>query len=54
MFDRPEKARRMKVVGFVALLFGVATAGCKQWKDRGNGQDVSEWVSNDVSLNREF
>ena len=54
MFGRPEKARRMKVVGLVVLLFGVATVGCEQLKDRGNGWDVGEWVSDDVSLNAKF
>ena len=54
MFDGPEKAQRMKVVGFVASLFGVATVGCEWWKDQGNGQDADKWVSNDVSLDTEF
>ena len=53
-FGGPEKAQRMKVVGLVALLFGVATVGCKWWKDRGNGRDVGEWVSDDVSLDAKF
>ena len=53
-FGGPEKARRMKVVGLIAPLIGVATTGCEQWKDRGNGQDVGEWVSDDVSLNAKF
>ena len=44
----------MKVVSFVALLFGVATAGCERWKDRGNGRDVGKRVSNDVSLDAKF
>ena len=44
----------MKVVGFVPSLLGVMTAGCKHWKDRGNGQEVGEWISNDVSLDAEF
>ena len=44
----------MKVVGFVTSLFGVATTGCERWKDRGNGRDVSERVSDDVSLNAKF
>ena len=44
----------MKVVGFVASLFGVATAGHERWKDRGNGRDVGEWVSDDVSLDAKF
>ena len=44
----------MKVVSFVASLFGVATAGHEQWKDQGNGQDVSEQISDDVSLNAKF
>ena len=54
MLDGPEKAWRMKVVGFVASLFGVVTTGCEQWKDWGNGQDVGKWVSDDVSLYVEF
>ena len=54
MFDGPEKARRMKVVGFVLSLLGVMTAGCEQWKDRGNGQDVGEQISNNVLLDAEF
>ena len=41
----------MKVVGLVASLFGVATAGCEWWKDRGNGRDVGKRISDDVSLN---
>ena len=53
MFDRPEKAWRMKVVSLVASLFSVATTGCKWWKDQGNGQDVGERVSDDVPLNAE-
>ena len=53
-FGGPEEARRMKVVGVVASLFGVATAGCEWWKDQGNGRDVGEWVSDDVSLNAKF
>ena len=44
----------MKVVGFVPSLLGVVTVGCEGWKDQGNGQDVSEWVSDDVSLNVKF
>ena len=44
----------MKVVGFVALLFSVATAGREWWNDRGNGQDVGERVSDDVSLDAKF
>ena len=44
----------MKVVSLVASLFGVATAGCKRWKDQGNGWDVGERVSDDVSLNVKF
>ena len=44
----------MKVVGFVASLFGVATVGCEWWKDWGNGRDVGERVSDDVSLNAKF
>ena len=54
MFGGPEKAWRMKVVGFVPSLLGVMTAGCEWWKDQGNGQDVGKWVSNDVSLNVKF
>ena len=54
MFDGPKKAQRMKVVGFVPSLLGVTTVGCKRWKDRGNGRDVGEWVSDDVSLNAKF
>ena len=44
----------MKVVSFVSSLLSVATVGCEQWKDRGNGQDVSKRVSDDVSLNAKF
>ena len=44
----------MKVVGFVTSLFGVATTGCERWKDRGNGRDVGERVSDDVSLDAKF
>ena len=44
----------MKVVGLVASLFGVATAGCEQKKDQGNGRDVGERISNDVSLDAKF
>ena len=44
----------MKVVGFVASLFGVATAGYERGKDQGNGWDVSKRVSDDVSLNAKF
>ena len=44
----------MKVVGFVAPLFGVTTVGCERGKDRGNGRDVSERVSDDVSLDAKF
>ena len=44
----------MKVVGLVASLFGVTTAGCERWNDRGNGQDVGERVSDDVSLDAKF
>ena len=44
----------MKVVSFVPSLLGVTTAGCKQWKDWGNGQDVSEGISDDVLLDAEF
>ena len=44
----------MEVVSLVASLFGVATMGCERWKDRGNGRDVGERVSDDVSLNVKF
>ena len=44
----------MKVVGFVPSLLGVMTAGCEQRKDLGNGRDVDERVSDDVSLNAKF
>ena len=44
----------MKAVGFVPSLLGVATVGCKRWKDRGNGWNVGERVSDDVSLNAKF
>ena len=44
----------MKVVGLVASLFGVATAGCERRKDRGYGRDVGERVSDDVSLDAKF
>ena len=44
----------MKVVGFVSSLLSVATAGCERWKDWGNGRDVGERVSDDVSLNAKF
>ena len=44
----------MKVVGFVPSLLGVTTVGCEWWKDRGDGRDVGERVSNDVSLNAKF
>ena len=44
----------MKVVGLVASLFSVVTVGCEWWKDQGNGRDVGEQVSDDVSLNAEF
>ena len=44
----------MKVVGFVLSLLGVTTMGCEGWKDWGNGWDVGEWVSNDVSLDAKF
>ena len=54
MFGGPEKTRRMKVVGFVPLLLGVMTVGCEQQKDQGNSQDVSERVSDDVSLDVKF
>ena len=32
----------MKVVRFVASLFGVATTECKWWKDWGNGRDADK------------
>ena len=54
VFNGPEKTRRMKVVSFVLSLLGVTTAGFKGWKDQGNGRDVGEWVSDDVSLNAKF
>ena len=44
----------MKATGFVLSLLGVTTTGCEWGKDRGNGQDVGKWVSNDVSLNAKF
>ena len=44
----------MKVVGLVASLLSVATAGCEWWKDPGNGRDIGEQVSDDVSLNAKF
>ena len=44
----------MKDVGFVPSLLGVMTAGCKRRKDQGNGQDVGERVSDDVSLDAKF
>ena len=44
----------MKVVGFVPSLLGVTTAGHKRRKDQGNGWDVGERVSDDVSLNAKF
>ena len=44
----------MKAVGFVSLLLGVMTVGCKWGKDQGNGWDVGEQVSDDVSLNAKF
>ena len=44
----------MKVVGFVLSLLGVTTAGCERQKDQGNGRDVGERVSDDVSLNVKF
>ena len=44
----------MKVVNFVPSLLGVMTTGCEWWKDRGNGWDVSEQVSDDVLLDAEF
>ena len=54
VFGGPEKAQRMKVVGFVTSLFSVATTGCEWGKEQGNGRDVSEWVSDDVLLNAKF
>ena len=54
MFNRPEKAWRMKVIGFVLLLLSVMTAGCEWWNDRGNGWDVGEEISDDVPLNAKF
>ena len=54
MFDWPKKARGMQVVCFVASLFGVASTRCEWWREWGNGQDVGEQVSSDVSLNPEF
>ena len=44
----------MKVVSFVPLLLGVTTTGCERWKDRGNGRDVGERVTDDVSLDAKF
>ena len=44
----------MKVVSFTPSLLSVTTVGCKQWKDQGNGRDVSKWISNDVLLDVEF
>ena len=44
----------MKVVGFVPSLLSVTTTGCERWKDQGNGQDVGEQVSDDVSLDAKF
>ena len=44
----------MKIVSFVASLFGVATAGYERRKDQGYGRDVGEWVSDDVSLDAKF
>ena len=44
----------MKVVSFVPSLLSVTTAGCERRKDWGDGRDVSEWVSDDVSLNAKF
>ena len=54
MFGGPEKTWRMKVVSFVPSLLSVMTVGCKRRKDRGNGRDVGERVSDDVSLNAKF
>ena len=44
----------MKIVSFVPSLLGVMTVRCEWWKDWGNGQDVGEQISDDVSLNAEF
>ena len=44
----------MKVIGFVPLLLGVMTTGCKRRKDRGNGRDVGKGISDDVPLDAEF
>ena len=44
----------MKVVSCVPSLLGVMTMGCEWWKDRGNGQDVSKQVSDNVLLDVEF
>ena len=44
----------MKVIGFVLSLLGVTTVGCEQWKDQGNGRDISEGISDNVSLDVEF
>ena len=44
----------MKAVGFVLSLLGVATVGCKWQKDWGNGRNVGEQVSDDVSLDVKF
>ena len=54
MFDGPEEAWRMKDDGFVPSLLGVTTAGCERRKDRGNGRDVGERVSDNVSLDAKF
>ena len=44
----------MKVISFVLSLLSVMTVGCEQWKDQGNGQDISEGISDNVSLDVEF
>ena len=54
MFDRPEEAQRMKVIGFVPSLLSVTTMGREWWKDRGNCWDVGKGISDDVSLNVKF
>ena len=54
MFGGPEKTWRMKAVSFVLLLLGVTTVGCEWGRDWGNGRDVGEQVSDDVSLNVKF
>ena len=44
----------MKVVGFVPSLLSVMTVGCERRKDWGDGRDVGERVSDDVSLKAKF